>query len=93
MLLGGKHISLDYSFRTQNQAVSPNLVMYVIQTKSTLKNVMNLPSEVCPQPLTRAVTPAKSGGLGLRQGSFTGLMKSVTFTQIQYLKKFVKRRS
>ena len=54
----------------------------VCYSYSTLKNMMHLPSEVCPQPLTRAITPAKSGGFGLRQGSFTGLMKSETFTQI-----------
>ena len=82
VLLGGKFISLDFSFRTQNYAFSLNLVMYFIQTNSALKNVTHLPSEVFPQPLTRAVTPAKSGGFGLRQGSFTGLMNSETFTQI-----------
>jgi hypothetical protein len=59
--------------------------MHLISNKQYVEergNVMHLPSDVCPQPLTRAVTPAKSGEFGLRQGSFAGLMKSETFTEI-----------
>jgi hypothetical protein len=82
MFLTGKYEQTTWDIWAWMDAASPNFVMYVIQTNSTLKNVMHLPSDVCPQPLTRAVTPAKSGGFGLRQGSFTGLMKSETFTQI-----------